>query len=698
MFMRSTALETSFPSALVSVSAEKEAWRKEVHRPATHTHKWWAQRLGSVFRGILAAATTSTHDAAEVAYEQGQDLSDLIVLDPFAGSGTTLVEAAKLGARVVGYDINPVATLVQRQALAQWDSQALEAVFKEVEGRVRAEIDGLHVSRDGEPVLYYFWVSTAPCPRCPDGTAEVELFSRYVFGQHAYPRRYPTARATCPTCHSVVDVNLATDDGFQCKYCGWVGEFDGPVSGAFMTCTNGHRSKIIDALAGRLPRHRMYAKLVLTEQGQRRYDPIDDFDLALYLTAEKLLADHHTNLVLPDGCLALGYNTRQAMTWGFHEWRHFFNARQLYSLGLLGSAIRALPPSPEREALVTLFSGTLEFNNMFCSYKGEGTGAVRHMFSHHILKPERTPLEAHPWGTSASSGAFSTLFRNRVLRALEYKAEPHDLIRERRVYGVSRPLGMPLVSNWKDFSKTPDSAFIATGSSTKMDLPAKSVDLIVTDPPYFDKVHYSELADFFHSWLRQIEPYDDYPIHLRTTRMPAEVQSTDARAFGKAIEAVWRECARVLKDDGLLAFTFHQTSSSGWVAIVKGLRQAGFVVTAVQPVKGEMSVATPKKGAADPSNLDAIVACRKSSDGPRPSMTRVLMELRECTEAGVLVGWSDVQSVVRGAILAAYTDPACKRSLNDLLVDAAEAADRACAEMGLQSKRLRGQSQTFLAE
>ena len=47
---------------------------------------------------------------------------------------------------------------------------------------------------------------------------------------------------------------------------------------------------------------------------------------------------------------------------------------------------------------------------MFASYKGEGTGAVRHMFAHHILKPERVPLEANLWGTPKSSGSFSTMF------------------------------------------------------------------------------------------------------------------------------------------------------------------------------------------------------------------------------------------------------------------------------------------------
>jgi hypothetical protein len=43
------------------------------------------------------------------------------------------------------------------------------------------------------------------------------------------------------------------------------------------------------------------------------------------------------------------------------------------------------------------------------------------MFSHHILKPERTPLETHPWGTPASSDSFPTLLQSRLLRAHAYK-------------------------------------------------------------------------------------------------------------------------------------------------------------------------------------------------------------------------------------------------------------------------------------
>src|SRR5215467_13764642 len=100
----------------------------------------------------------------------------------------------------------------------------------------------------------------------------------------------------------------------------------------------------------------------------------------------------------------------------------------LRAIGLLARRIAQVPDEDLRSLFTCLFSSTLEFNNRFCSFKGEGTGAVRHMFAHHILKPERTPLEANVWGTPQSSGAFSTLFRSRLARALEYRDAPFELV------------------------------------------------------------------------------------------------------------------------------------------------------------------------------------------------------------------------------------------------------------------------------
>lgn len=666
-----SALEASFPGAAISQLAEVESWRKEIHRPATHTHKWWAQRLGTVFRGIVVSATAAEHEDALAAYAAATSLDGLTVLDPFAGSGTTLVEAAKAGASVIGFDINPVATLVQRQALAGWDEGRLWSAFKSVESACRSEIDELHRDVNGDPVLYYFWVASAECLTCE---VDVELFSTQVFARHAYSRKFPEAKATCPKCHDVVPVDLSTDSAGRCGSCRLEFSFDGPVNGQMMTCPQGHRHRVIDALRQRKPEHRMYAKLVLRQSG-KTYEPIDDFDRSLYAQATERLATCRAGLVRPAGALEEGYNTVQAMRWGYRAWSDFFNDRQLYSLGLLATAIRDLDGSgPEREALAALFSGTLEFNNLFCSYKGEGTGAVRHMFSHHVLKPERTPLEAHPWGTPASSGSFSTLFESRLLRAHQYKQTPVDLVpggssRPDRVAGLSVPIGCELDQQ--------QGAVVVTGNSADTGLSDESVDLIITDPPYMDNVHYSELADFFHAWLTSIRPFSDYP-SSPSTRARGEVQDTTAAGFGESIAAVWGECARVLKPAGLLAFTFHQAKIEGWVAVLEALARAGFVVTSMQPVKAEMSVAAPKHGAREPSTLDTIVICRKRGeavatmgDAPSAVADRARERLAAIAERGIQFGSADVRSVVRGSVLSLLTRADLQFELSEL-VDAAE--------------------------
>ena len=53
---------------------------------------------------------------------------------------------------------------------------------------------------------------------------------------------------------------------------------------------------------------------------------------------------------------------------------------------------------------------------------------------------------------------------------------------------------------------------ISCGDSSTTGLPDGSVDLVVTDPPFFDNVHYSELADFFFAW-QQLSKADDHAEH-----------------------------------------------------------------------------------------------------------------------------------------------------------------------------------------
>lgn len=198
-----------------------------------------------------------------------------VVFDPFMGSGTTLGEVLKLGARAVGRDINPVSYFAVRNALGVHPRSKVLATFRDLEGDTASEIRRWYRSclPDGSAVetLYYFWVKMLPCPSCG---YSVDLFSSYIFSQNAYPKRSPGARAICPSCWSVNHVRY---DATSATCAGCRERFNpqaGPANRQKATCPGCRTEFSIAARVrelGRPPEHRMYAKMVLQNDGQKDY-------------------------------------------------------------------------------------------------------------------------------------------------------------------------------------------------------------------------------------------------------------------------------------------------------------------------------------------------------------------------------------------------------------------------------------------
>lgn len=657
----------SFPFEDLSAIAEAESWRKEISRPPYHLHKWWAQRLGSVFRAlIIASAVPPGQDLLDLFFSPVR-LPDHIIFDPFMGSGTTVGEALKLGAYAIGRDINPVAVSSVTTALGLPDRGKILAAYREIEASVAHRLRPYYMGKlpDGKQVevLYYFWVKQLPCPQC---NTLVDLFSSYIFARHAYPKRYPAARTVCPQCSAVAEISFDAEVAV-CSSCSTAyNPNQGPVKGAVATCGACHQGfKIVDVIKtqGHSPAHRLYAKLVLAPNGKKTYLAADNFDHRVYHQAEEALREQTDPY--PLDALASGYNTNQALRYGYTHWFQMFNARQLLGISVLAEAIADIRDEQLRGVFRCLLSGVLEFNNMFASYKGEGTGAVRHLFSHHILKPERVPLEANLWGTPKSSGSFSTLFRRRLLPAIEYCENPFEL-RPRngrgseKVFGLSAP--MDLAS--RDGRPVGGRGDLSCGDSASTSIPDRQVDLVVTDPPFFDNVHYSELADFFYvwqcHWLKQPKSQA-----VTSTRSTAEVQHTSVSEFMNRLGKVWKECRRVLSDDGLLVFTYHHSRQEGWQALLESLSRVGFMVVQVHPVKSEMSVATPKHQSREPIDYDMVFVCRKTghredrkvnTEGVvEDAFRKASAQLDRLVKRGRPVGRGDIRALLQAHVVAALS-------------------------------------------
>jgi adenine-specific DNA methylase len=113
------AIEVGFPIVEINRLAVP---KRNSFKPIYQMHKWFARRASCVFRAILlgtlkpAIGSDGTPtDLMEEFYKDHTRDPDTVgkaILDPFMGGGTTVVEALRLGCKVLGIDLNPLAWFI----------------------------------------------------------------------------------------------------------------------------------------------------------------------------------------------------------------------------------------------------------------------------------------------------------------------------------------------------------------------------------------------------------------------------------------------------------------------------------------------------------------------------------------------------------------------------------------------------------
>ena len=122
----SVAIDEFFPEKFANELSRWEAFNKHLFRPNTYLHKWWARRCSSTFRLILKQFVPSIERRD---YYAPGGLEGKVLLDPMMGGGTTLHEAIRLGANVIGGDIDPIPIVQARATLTQVTLSDLRAAF-----------------------------------------------------------------------------------------------------------------------------------------------------------------------------------------------------------------------------------------------------------------------------------------------------------------------------------------------------------------------------------------------------------------------------------------------------------------------------------------------------------------------------------------------------------------------------------------
>jgi adenine-specific DNA methylase len=691
-------IERKFPISEVNRIAEREAHAKRYYRPVYTMHKWWARRLGSVFRTMALYALTDEETLEQVEAEVGADLLtfekseeeriwDLylkdaqvgkgkVVLDPMMGGGTSIVEALRLGADVIGCDLNPVAWFVVKKEIEPVDLEELDAAFEHLKETVAPEI--LKYYKTSCPVcgrkneadaMYYFWVKELACTNCGH---PVPLFKDYRVASSRSVRVEHHPHVLCAECGTDF---VPTQADPRCPDCGW--EFDesgfyhllcplcggmfeaknyraerrcphcghafkateGNASGQYYACPQPdcrQKYRIVDAIAqlGKPPERLYGVEYYCPHCDLKGYKVADKEDQALYHAAARELVEIGDTLPLPDQGVPPGEKTRELLNHGYHNFRDMFNARQLLCLGKLFKRLLEIADENVREVVLMTFSDTLRIQTMLSMYD-YSKHHILNLFKGHAYHPAIRPVENNVWGAKYGRGTFAGEIE-KIQSGKKYSHSPFekfiagDKLREK--VGLN-PISAQLVDSF-DYLGQEGNALLLCRSSDFLPLPDCCVDLVLTDPPYYDNVMYSELADFFYVWLR-LALKERYP-HFRAELTPKAKEAVKNSAQGKEeadflrmLTDIFRECHRVLKPDGLMVFTYHHRQDEAWSAVLKALLDAGFYITAAWPIHSEMSSSTHIYDKKNISYDTIIVARRRDGEGKRISWYRLAQQIHE---------------------------------------------------------------------
>jgi putative DNA methylase len=627
------AIDEHFPEKFADELARLEAYNKHLFRPNTYLHKWWARRCGSTFRTILKQFVS---DPSRRDYYSSKGLEGKIILDPMMGGGTTLHESIRLGANVIGADIDPIPIVQARASLASVALTELQAAFQQFIGELYLKVGDYFQTEcpvcaettDAQYTLY------GVRKRCKCGeVVQVEQFDlRHEEGRiiRIWPNTWEiTDTENEPQC-AHKSIRLVTRDDKVCKFCGQKYEelLEVPYYKRYTPI----------AIAATCSQHKLFFRVP------------GSLDLEKINRADELRKDLDFGSIA-DFSVRSGPKSSDLLKRNIHSYLDVFTSRQLL---YLSNSIEILKEyeGVVRNNIALLISTSLEFNSLLCGYKGwaqNRSGAIKHVFSHHAYIFPYTAAENNPVNSRKSSGNLHSLFQDRIVRGRKWAVLPVE-----RKFGSGGKTvlahihgefdGGTEVFHQSELSKGNQNYLLLHGSSSSLPLEDRSIDFIVTDPPYYDSVQYSDLATFFRVWLARLLP-DEINWHYDESQSAVATKGNgrDTR-YLTVLSEIFRECNRVLKlDPGRMVFTFHHWDPNAWADLTISLKNASFRLVNAHVVYSENPISIHIQNLNAIKHDTVLVLAPNESSAIRGWKPIECIESSDsetfCRQCGMALGW-----------------------------------------------------------
>jgi adenine-specific DNA methylase len=192
----------------------------------------------------------------------------------------------------------------------------------------------------------------------------------------------------------------------------------------------------------------------------------------------------------------------------------------------------------------------------------------------------------------------------------------------------------------------------------------ETVDIVLTDPPYFDYIAYSELGHFYVPWLVRFGLIDAAYLD----RFPAgqlaspSRDETAAAVFAENLTEAFREIARVCRPDARIIFTYQNLDGRGWAALARAMAQAGVIPFQAFPLVGDSSVSLHKH--TNSISWDCVLVCKRDrpihlteigADAQEKGRSFATTWVKRLCKQGHLLSAGDETNIAHvGSVIAAF--------------------------------------------
>ena len=549
-------------------------------------------------RHLTSPEVTAKEAALQKAIEKFQNQMPS-VFDPFAGGGAIPLEAARLGCRSFGNDINPVAHIIEKgsvefpqkygkpitytheEFMTLYGKEGVklytenfggmptgnveipnrlsfdvEYYAKKLLAMTEAEVGHLYPADEkGNKPIAYYWTRTATCSN-PSCKAEVPLLKQFYLANTKSKKVYLN-----PIIHGT-DIQFEIKEGSYDEKAlpGWNnrGNMTCPCCGN-ITPVDQVKQQFINKSTS----EKLLVRIFESKTGKE------------YKLANNIVYDFTENnkVEYPSEIMPIHYSQAfPSCTWGFSKWGDIYSSRQLYMLSTfiknLSKLKSEINTSEYHQALLTFLA--IWFDRIAVANTSLGRWHIsgeklEHPFSRQAIAMVFDYPESNPFCNSSGS----------ALNQLEW-----------------------IIRYIESESNSPFAALLANASSgEKGQFAAKTLTAVVTDPPYYDAIGYADCSDLFYVWMKRTLG-DVYPINFATPQTPKAEECTalkhhhhnsEAEAkkhFENKLTAIFD--AIEYQTSEIVSIMFAHQSTEAWTTLCNSILGARMNITGSWPMDTEL--------------------------------------------------------------------------------------------------------------